>query len=144
EPLAPDDCPLRPLSGRPSISGGAPTFDLQSHSRHSDGELVPAEVVSAAASAGVELLALSDHDTVAGVEEATVAAGRIGIRLVPAVEISAVDPVGADLHILGYLIDTNDPRLIERLAYYRADRERRTETMARTLRELGFELDEGP
>jgi len=122
----------------------APTFDLQSHSRHSDGELAPAEVVSAAASSGVELLALSDHDTVAGVDEAAEAATQLGIRLVPAVEISAVDRVGADLHILGYLIDHHDATLIERLADYRADRERRTEAMAGTLRELGFELDEAP
>jgi predicted metal-dependent phosphoesterase TrpH len=119
-----------------------PTFDLQSHSRNSDGELAAAEVVSAAADAGVELLALSDHDTVAGVEEASAAAARVGIGLVPAVEISAVDPLGADLHILGYLLDTSDPLLIERLADYRGDRERRTEAMATTLRELGFELDD--
>jgi predicted metal-dependent phosphoesterase TrpH len=124
------------------MSGGAPTFDLQSHSRHSDGELVPEEVVSNAASAGVELLALSDHDTVDGIDEASAAARRIGIRLVPAVEISAVDDVGADLHILGYLVDTLDRTLIDRLATYRSDRERRMEQMAAILRELGFELDE--
>lgn len=124
------------------MSGDFPTFDLQSHSRNSDGELGAAEVVSAAADAGVELLALSDHDTVAGVEEAAAAASRLGIALVPAVEISAVDPLGADLHILGYLLDTSDHLLIERLADYRGDRERRTEAMSTTLRELGFELDD--
>jgi predicted metal-dependent phosphoesterase TrpH len=127
-----------------AINGGAPTFDLQSHSRHSDGQLAPADVVSAAASAGVELLALSDHDTVAGVDEAAEAARENGIRLVPAVEISAVDQLGADLHILGYLVDTSDTTLIDRLTDYRADRERRTEAMTATLRELGFELDERP
>jgi predicted metal-dependent phosphoesterase TrpH len=126
------------------MNGDVPTFDLQSHSRHSDGELTPTAVVDAAASAGVELLALTDHDTVGGVEEAAAAARRIGIRLVPAVEISAVDQLGADLHILGYLIETNAPALIERLETYRADRERRTEAMATTLRELGFQLDGGP
>lgn len=126
------------------MTDGRPTFDLQSHSRHSDGELDPAEVVNAAVAAGVELLALSDHDTVAGVEEAEAAARAAGIRLVPAVEISAVDQVGADLHILGYLIEPRDPTLVERLTDYRADRERRTEGMVTTLRELGFELDERP
>ena len=58
-------------------------FDLQSHSRHSDGALSPADVVHAAAAAGVELLALSDHDTVAGVEEAIVAGRELGVRVVP-------------------------------------------------------------
>jgi predicted metal-dependent phosphoesterase TrpH len=126
----------------PPLPEQAPTFDLQSHSRHSDGELPPSEVVRAAAESGVELLALSDHDTVAGVEEAASTGGEIGVALVSAVEISAVDPLGADLHILGYLIDTRDATLIDRLAEYRADRERRTEAMATTLRQLGFEVDD--
>lgn len=121
----------------------APTFDLQSHSRHSDGALAPSAVVGAAARAGVELLALSDHDTVAGVGEAREAAASHGIRLLSAVEISAVDPVGADLHILGYQIDDSDPRLLERLGGYRADRDRRSERMTEALRELGFEVDQG-
>lgn len=120
----------------------APTFDLQSHSRHSDGELGPAEVVGAAAAAGVQLLALTDHDTVDGIREALSAAERIGIRLVPAVEISAIDPGGPDLHILGYLIRSDDPVLLERLERFRADRERRTHVMVRALAELGFSIDE--
>jgi predicted metal-dependent phosphoesterase TrpH len=128
----------------PSGDGRAPTFDLQSHSRHSDGELSAAGVVEAAAAAGVELLALSDHDTVAGIEEAAAAARRAGIGLASAVEVSAVDRIGADLHILGYLIDAADPTLLGRLAGFRGDRERRTDAMAATLRELGFELDNRP
>src|SRR5436190_21937090 len=59
----------------------APTFDLQSHSIHSDGALAPAQVVALAAAAGVELLALSDHDTVDGVPEAARAASEHGLRL---------------------------------------------------------------
>lgn len=119
-----------------------PTFDLQSHSRHSDGALPPAEVVAAAAAAGVELLALSDHDTVDGVPEARAAAAELGIRLVPATEISALDEDGIDHHVLGYLIDERDPLLSERLGEYRGDRRRRAEAMAQALAELGFELDE--
>jgi hypothetical protein len=119
-----------------------PTFDLQSHSLHSDGALPPREVVAAAADAGVELLALSDHDTVDGVQEALAAAADRGLRLVPAVEISAIDDGGRDLHILGYLIDDQDPLLSERLHSYRADRERRAAAMAEALTELGFAIDE--
>jgi predicted metal-dependent phosphoesterase TrpH len=126
------------------MNAEAPTFDLQSHSRHSDGALAPEEVVAAAAGAGVELLALSDHDTIDGVQEAREAASRRGIRLVPAVEISAIDAGKTDLHILGYLIDPTDARLGERLLAYRADREHRADRMADALRELGFELDETP
>lgn len=120
----------------------APSFDLQSHSRHSDGTLSPSEVVAAAAAAGVTLLSLTDHDTVDGVREAAGAADGAGLRLVTGVEISALDQAGADLHILGYLVEDRDPLLLERLARYRADRERRTEAMVTALRELGFELDE--
>jgi 3',5'-nucleoside bisphosphate phosphatase len=69
-------------------------FDLQSHSTHSDGALPATEVVTRAATAGVELLALSDHDTVSGVSEAVLAGERAGVRIVPAVEISAVDASG--------------------------------------------------
>ena len=91
-------------------------FDLQSHSTHSDGALAAAEVVERAAEAGVELLALSDHDTVSGVSEAIEAGERSGVRIVPAVEISAVDegaPVGRELHILGYDIDHTGPPMTD-------------------------------
>jgi 3',5'-nucleoside bisphosphate phosphatase len=120
-------------------------FDLQSHSTHSDGALPAAEVVERARESGVELLALSDHDTVSGVCEALAAGERAGVRVVPAVEISAVDdgaPVGRELHILGYDIDHRGALLTERLSAFLADRERRTMRMAAALRELGFELDE--
>lgn len=119
-------------------------FDLQSHSTHSDGALEAAEVVERAARAGVELLALSDHDTVSGVTEALRAGERYGVRVVPAVEISAIDAGGEtprELHILGYNIDHIDPTLTARLAEFLADREQRTLRMAAALEELGFELD---
>ncbi len=66
-------------------------FDLQSHSTHSDGALSAAEVVQRASQAGVQMLALSDHDTVSGVSEAVAAGERHGVRVVPAVEISSID-----------------------------------------------------
>jgi predicted metal-dependent phosphoesterase TrpH len=124
------------------LSADPPTFDLQSHSRHSDGSLEPGEVVAAAAQAGVELLALSDHDTVDGVQSAAVSAAKLGLRLVSAVEVSSVDRDKQDLHILGYLVDHHDPVLRERLAAWRQDRERRAAAMGDALRELGYELEE--
>jgi len=121
-----------------------PRFDLQSHSPHSDGELAPADVVAAAREAGVELLALSDHDTVNGVSEAIAAGEQHGVRVVPAVEISAIDngpSSDRELHILGYNIDHTGAQLTRRLQEFLADREQRTLRMADSLRELGFELD---
>jgi 3',5'-nucleoside bisphosphate phosphatase len=122
----------------------APTFDLQSHSLHSDGELPAAQVVENAARAGVELLALSDHDTVDGVDEALAAGAVHGVRVVPATEISAVDGAYEDLHVLGYGIDHRSPLLAERLLSARGDRERRADAMAERLRELGYEIDPAP
>jgi 3',5'-nucleoside bisphosphate phosphatase len=120
-------------------------FDLQSHSTHSDGALPAADVVQHAADAGVELLALSDHDTISGVSEAIAAGERLGVRVVPAVEISAIDdgaPTPRELHILGYNIAHTSAVIAERLAEFLADRERRTLRMRDALREVGFELDE--
>jgi predicted metal-dependent phosphoesterase TrpH len=122
-----------------------PRFDLQSHSTHSDGALSAAEVVERAAGAGVELLALSDHDTISGVAEAIATGERVGVRVVPAVEISAVDAgssVPRELHILGYDIDYTGPAMTARLTDFLADREKRTLRMRDALREVGFELDE--
>jgi 3',5'-nucleoside bisphosphate phosphatase len=119
-----------------------PTFDLQAHSTRSDGALEPAEVVARAAAAGVELLALSDHDTVAGVPEALAAARDHGIALSPAAELSAVHGGYEDLHVLGYQLDHADRALEAALEDFRADRGRRVRAMADRLRELGFELDD--
>ncbi|HWF74020.1 MAG TPA: PHP domain-containing protein [Solirubrobacteraceae bacterium] len=119
-----------------------PTFDLQSHSLYSDGALKPRDVVARAAQAGVELLALSDHDTVDGVEAAIEAAGEHGINVVTAVEISAIDSDGRDLHILGYGIDHRDSAIAAKLREFRADRDRRGWAMVDALRELGFQLDD--
>jgi predicted metal-dependent phosphoesterase TrpH len=118
-----------------------PTFDLQSHSIHSDGALAPAEVVAAAHAAGVQLLSLTDHDSVDGVREAAAAAERLGIGLVTGVEISTLDSSGSDLHILGYLIDDTDARLRASLHEYRSDREVRATAMIEALTGLGFAVD---
>lgn len=123
----------------------APRFDLQSHSTHSDGALPAAEVVQRAAAAGVQLLALSDHDTISGVSEAIAEGERVGVRVVPAVEISAVDAgssVPRELHILGYCIDYTGEVMTERLTAFLADREKRTLRMRDGLRDVGFDLDE--
>ncbi len=119
-----------------------PTFDLQSHSLHSDGEFPPTEVVRAAAAAGVELLALTDHDSVAGVQEALAEGPRAGVRVISATELSSVDEAYEELHILGYLVDHRDPTFAATLEDLRGDRERRVLAMAELLRDEGFALDD--
>ncbi len=121
----------------------AASFDLQAHSTHSDGALGPAEVVRRARRAGVELLALTDHDTVGGVAEAIDAARAEGLRVLPAAELSAVDGEHEELHVLGYGVDHEDPWLLDTLADLRADRERLVLAMAERLRAQGLALDPG-
>jgi 3',5'-nucleoside bisphosphate phosphatase len=113
-------------------------IELQSHSTVSDGQLPPAEVVEKAAEAGVTTLALTDHDAIAGVPEALQTAQRLGIELVPAIEMSCVHEYAEDLHICGYWIDleTMAP------ACQRAQQERRTRAgeIVENLRREGFDL----
>jgi predicted metal-dependent phosphoesterase TrpH len=121
------------------------SFDLQSHSTFSDGALAPASVVSEAAKAGVQLMALTDHDTVEGVSEAVARGTETGVNVVPAVEISSVDDGRerpCELHILGYLIEYSNPRFQETLGDFVADRRRRTLRMADALRDVGFKLQD--
>jgi predicted metal-dependent phosphoesterase TrpH len=118
-----------------------PPFDLQSHSTYSDGALPPRAIVAAAADAGVELLALTDHDTVDGVDEALQAGAALGLRVVPAVELSAIDGDFEDLHILGYLVDHRAVALLGPLAAFQADRAARAVRMAEALRDCGLQLD---
>jgi predicted metal-dependent phosphoesterase TrpH len=123
----------------------APTFDLQSHSTYSDGSLPPADVVARAAAAGVELLALTDHDTVDGVAEALAEADRLGsIRVVPAAELSSIDGDHEDLHVLGYGVDHTDPAFLATLERFRADRGARAQRMADALEDCGWALDRTP
>jgi len=113
-------------------------IELQSHSVVSDGQLEPAEVVEQAAAAGVEVLALTDHDGVAGVPEAIETGKRLGVEIVPAIEMSSVHEFAEDLHICGYWID------IEKMkpACQRAQEERRDRAKAiiENLRGYGFDI----
>jgi hypothetical protein len=113
-------------------------IELQSHSIYSDGELPPAGVVEEAAAAGVTTLALTDHDAVAGVPEASRAAASAGIDLVPAVEMSCVHEFADDLHMLGYWIDVD--ALAPACERAQSERVNRAAEIVRRLQTFGFEL----
>jgi len=113
-------------------------IELQSHSTVSDGQLAPAEVVAQAWEAGVTTLALTDHDAIAGVAEAAEAAEKLGVELVPAIEMSCVHEYAEDLHICGYWVDLG----VIAPACERAQHERvtRAGAIVERLRKWGFEL----
>ena len=87
-------------------------YDLHTHSTSSDGDLSPSELVSAAAEQNVEVIALTDHDTVLGCGEAAEAAKKRGIRFVPGIEISCSEL--DKLHILGLGVDYSNAELNHR------------------------------
>ena len=110
--------------------------DLHLHSTASDGTLAPAELVAHVASQGVELMALTDHDTVAGAGAAAEAAGAAGIAFVPGIEISA-SWRGRSIHVLGLAIDPGATGLGRALAAQQARRESRAERIAHRLDAAG-------
>jgi 3',5'-nucleoside bisphosphate phosphatase len=115
--------------------------DLHAHSTASDGTFAPAEVVRLAKQAGLVGLALTDHDTTAGLAEAEAEAGQLGITLVPGIEISAVSPVPeGTLHILGYCIDRRNGVLSEMTRQLIDARDDRNPRIIARLRELGIDI----
>lgn len=116
-----------------------PSIDLHLHTTHSDGSLTPAEVLKLASRAGVTAVAITDHDTTAGIPEALRAGATLGIEVVPGVEISSRHGDN-ELHILGYFLDWQDPMLNERLAGLRASRHTRNPRIIERLRALGLDI----
>jgi hypothetical protein len=114
-------------------------IDLHTHSLRSDGALSPADLVRRAAARGVRVQALSDHDTLAGIDEAAAAGRELGVRIIPATELNTESEWG-DAHVLGYFIDPEDAALEERLRWLRSNRGRRIELMVQKLNELGYRL----
>jgi predicted metal-dependent phosphoesterase TrpH len=113
-------------------------IELQSHSTVSDGQVAPAEVVQRAAEAGVTTLALTDHDAIAGVAEASAAAERLGLELVPAIEMSCVHQYAEDLHICGYWVDLG--RIAGACERAQHERVTRAGEIVEKLRAEGFDL----
>lgn len=113
-------------------------IDLHTHSLKSDGAQTPADVVRTAYAAGLSAIALADHDNIEGVPEAMAEGQRLGVEVIPAVELSAQSDT--ELHILGYFIDIQNKRLNEAMAYALQVRDQRQEETCRKLNEQGFAI----
>ena len=110
-------------------------MDLHTHSACSDGDRAPAALVESAAQSGVGLLALTDHDSVRGVPEAVAAGRRLGLPVVPGVEMSNEFP--QELHILGLGVDVENPALLAELAAAQERRRARGRLILERLCALG-------
>jgi 3',5'-nucleoside bisphosphate phosphatase len=115
-------------------------FDLHTHSTASDGVLPPREVVALAAERSLAGIALTDHDTTAGVAEAVGMAEALGVRCIPGVELSCSSPAAAEVHVLGYFIDPDDAGLAELFARMRAQRVERASKIVDRVAQLAGAL----
>jgi predicted metal-dependent phosphoesterase TrpH len=109
------------------------------HSNASDGSFAPEEVARMAAGNGVEVFALTDHDTLDGLPAAAACAARFGIRLIPGVELS-VSEEGMDVHLLAYGFDESDPPLTAAVRRYREGRRERARKILMRLKGLGIRI----
>ncbi|ASS65843.1 MULTISPECIES: PHP domain-containing protein [unclassified Paenibacillus] len=116
--------------------------DLHAHTTASDGMDSPAELVARAAARGLDAIAVTDHDTMDGVEEAKLQGERSGVIVIAGVELSTARG-GKDIHVLGYGPDRSDPLWLERLSAQGKVRERRNELLLRRLGQLGIDLTLG-
>src|SRR5215207_6125622 len=99
--------------------------------------LSPADLVRHAQEVGLDCLALTDHDSVAGIEEAQRAAAEIGLRLIPGIELSVRDADGNDDHLLGFFVDPNAPSLVAWMTRLQFDRQRMADRTIAELERLG-------
>lgn len=106
--------------------------DLHVHSNASDGTLSPEEVVHLASDAGLSAIALTDHDTTAGIAEAKEAGKKFGIEVIPGIEVSSAYS-GKDIHILGLFVNPEDSALKEMLKTMREMRDQRNQAMLSNL-----------
>ncbi|MEO8680806.1 MAG: PHP domain-containing protein [Vicinamibacterales bacterium] len=115
-------------------------IDLHLHTTASDGRLTPAQLVARVAAAGVTTMSVTDHDTVASIAEVTALATPLGIRVVPGIEITAVDS-GRDVHMLAYFIDPTNPVLAAFLERQRSLRVSRVRDIGARLAGLGLPVN---
>jgi predicted metal-dependent phosphoesterase TrpH len=113
--------------------------DLHLHTHYSDGLLSPQEVVRMGSEAGLTALAICDHDTVDGLNEAALAGEKFNIEAVPGVELSTQFK-GRDLHILGYYFDQENPELVNYLGRFREERYKRASKMVGNLNQQGVKI----
>lgn len=113
--------------------------DLHIHTTASDGLEAPGEVVARAVDKGLRAIAITDHDTVAGVSEGISAGSKLGMEVIPGIEINT-NYRGNEVHILGYFLDCESPALLEQLGRIRKQRVERIGKIVGELNDLGFNI----
>ena len=114
-------------------------IDMHVHTTASDGTMSPKHVVSLAAMQGLKAIAITDHDTMAGIDEAGQAGELMGVTIIPGIEIST-DYQGRDVHVLGYFLDEHAETLGQYEAWSLEKRRERNEKILERLRRKGFDI----
>lgn len=115
-------------------------IDLHMHTNYSDGQHTPEELILKVKEAGIDLISITDHDTVDGIEEGIEIGKRNGVEVIAGLEISS-DIRDREVHILGYFIDTNNKELADYLKFFRAERIKRAARIAEKLNALGLSIE---
>ena len=112
--------------------------DLHMHTRFSDGEMTPQELIDMRVAEGYELLAITDHDGIGGSVAGAQYAESIGLQFIYGIEFDSEDVLGKDLHILGYGFDPHDEEFMETLIYVTDERRNRNERFRDCLNKRGY------
>ena len=115
------------------------TVDLHAHTNYSDGLMTPEELVAEAGSLGLAAVGVTDHDAIGGIDRAMAAGKKLGVEVVPGVEMSC-STNGVDVHVLGYYMDYHDEALLQFLEVIRQKRTERAERMVTKLVEIGVSI----
>lgn len=116
-------------------------IDLHLHTTASDGQHSPSELMEMVSAAGIEVCALSDHDSVSGIKEARKKAEELGIEFISGIEISTKEDI--ELHILGYNIDEDNQALLDSCAFFKNERIKRANKIYQYLMDNGISLAKG-
>ncbi len=113
--------------------------DLHSHTNYSDGFNSPKELIDKAKGKGIEVLSITDHDNLAAIAEASEYGRKVGVEIIPGVEISS-DILDREIHILGYFVEPGNPELERYLEFFREERLKRADRIVKKLNTLGISL----
>lgn len=114
-------------------------IDLHLHTTASDGVMSPSEIVRYAKAKGLQAIAITDHDTIEGLEEGMLEGEKIAFEVIPGIEISATHSPGT-MHLLGFFVDIHHPHLNERLKYLQKARSERNPKIIDKLNQLGIDI----
>ncbi len=114
-------------------------IDLHMHTNYSDGQYSPEELIIKVKEAGIDLISITDHDTIGGIAEGIEIGKHYGIEVIPGLEISS-DIKDREVHILGYFFDPNNIELEEYLKFFRIERIKRASRIAEKLNALGLNI----